>query len=1150
MKFNQPSPFATRSIKTGSIPDKASSESCGSDKQATLTSRLTLLLTTFFLTMFGQVVNLHAANSLGECYVSVNVSPGTTLPTGWSYQLQYFDTDSQWYNGASGTETRAYYKQQGDWGNKSIQWRCQLKYNFSNYGTVQTNTCYAGSDSVSFSVAAPAGPSISGQPASQTVQTGASVTFTVTATGAATLTYQWRKNDVSISGAVGTSYTISPVATGDAGSYTCLVSNPGGSSTSQAAVLTVGSSPPPTAPDSDSDGLPDSVETNTDIYVSPTNTGTNPNMADTDGDGVPDGLEVKERTNPNNSSNYNNFSKGLSAYYPFSGNPNDESGHGFHGISLGSVLTANRSGTVSRAYAFDGIDDVIATSGAASIVEHSFSLSLWFKAEELDTLQAETTSGTRGYAQHYIINPIQGGTKSGIGISGGTNGISVFEHGNAFLPAVLVYSQPLGNNWVQAVLTCYQDGPPQLFINGVHVRAGLQTGRSKMFSAFVDLGAGIGGGGYGHFKGAIDDVRVYNRALSNDEVSALYVSEIPVLQKTLTLSQLTHGSVTGGGLYDINTTATLAATADSGYVFAGWTGDVSGTTNPLDVVMDTNKTIGATFAPDLTDTDTDGLTAYDEVVIYGTDPTKSDTDGDGLMDGYEVGIGRYSVVWGSKTWAQARADAVSKGGLLATFATEGERNRAMLEIGSGALLDIGGLWIGATDQTVEGTWTWITSEPFTFSNWATGQPDNLNDSDFAAVAGDLGGESGKWYDYRAVTTRDGYILETGYSTNPTDADSDHDGLSDGMEQSLGTNPFLTDTDSDGLTEAQEVNLTHTNPAVADTDGDGINDGADDQDGDGVSNRAEITQYGTDPLRADSDNDGINDGVEINYAGSFYKLVQGSFTYAQAVADATAKRGRVASFPNAADYSRMATKARQTTQAYLWIGLSDAATEGTWKWTDGSTTTYNSWLTGQPSGGVAENHVAIMENSTQWADADENYVAAGYIFERVGLDPLDPDTDADGLTDGQEISTTHSNPVLDDTDGDGLLDGTEVNTHGSSPLLTDTDADGINDRVEVEVYHTNPALKDSDGDGFDDLFEINTGFNPNLASSTPDALSSIRTAVEFRFNAATGVSYRIEASTDLNQWDIIEPAITGQSGVVTRFYSTENQPNRFFRVRRN
>ncbi|MEY4569978.1 MAG: hypothetical protein RLZZ398_1417 [Verrucomicrobiota bacterium] len=90
------------------------------------------------------------------------------------------------------------------------------------------------------------------------------------------------------------------------------------------------------------------------------------------------------------------------------------------------------------------------------------------------------------------------------------------------------------------------------------------------------------------------------------------------------------------------------------------------------------------------------------------------------------------------------------------------------------------------------------------------------------------------------------------------------------------------------------------------------------------------------------------------------------------------------------------------------------------------------------------------------------------------------------------------------------------------------------------------MSDTDEDGF----EVSTGFSPTSAISTPDALSSIRTAVEFRFNAADGVSYRVEASTDLELWGTIESSIVGQSGVVTRFYSIENLPKRYFRVRRN
>jgi hypothetical protein len=628
--------------------------------------------------------------------------------------------------------------------------------------------------------------------------------------------------------------------------------------------------------------------------------------------------------------------------------------------------------------------------------------------------------------------------------------------------------------------------------------------------------------------------------------------EVDTRAKVALTTTAQHGIVTGAGDYTPGSTAMLTATTAPGYAFAAWSGDASGAANPLSLVMDSAKTVTANFAPDTTDGDSDGVSAYLEAVVYGTDPVLADSDGDGLSDGWEVGRGRFSIIAGSFTWQQARTDARSRGGDLASFPDENRWNRAMETLGANALDDFTGIWIGASDVAMDGTWTWANGEAFSFQQWAATRPSNVagNTLDFAEVSGGAGSEIGKWYDRSPTTARDGYLLEAGYATDPRVADGDGDGLNDSQEQAAGTSPYMADTDGDGLTDAQEVNFTHTNPKLADTDGDGLDDAADDQDGDSLTNLAEITQHGTDPLKADTDGDGLDDGVEVNYAGSFYTLVSGSFTYPQAAADAAAKRGRVASFPNVADYTRMASKARQTIQGYLWIGLSDAATEGTWLWTAGSTATYDQWFTGEPSGGASENHVVIMEISTKWADTMETFVAAGYLFERIGLNPLDPDTDADGLTDGQEVNTTHSSPVLEDTDGDGLSDGAEVNTHHSSPLLTDTDADGLNDRVEVEVYHSNPSLKDTDGDGFEDLFEVNTGFDPALATSTPDAVSSIRTAVEFRFNAANGVSYRIEGSTDLNEWTTVETDITGVGGVVTRFFSTENNPTRYFRARRN
>src|ERR1039457_4053095 len=82
-------------------------------------------------------------------------------------------------------------------------------------------------------------PIILVQPSSQTVLLSGSATFSVTAFSGTTLSYQWMKNGVNISGATSSSYTISPVQASDAGSYSVLVFNGGVSVTSSTAPLAV-----------------------------------------------------------------------------------------------------------------------------------------------------------------------------------------------------------------------------------------------------------------------------------------------------------------------------------------------------------------------------------------------------------------------------------------------------------------------------------------------------------------------------------------------------------------------------------------------------------------------------------------------------------------------------------------------------------------------------------------------------------------------------------------------------------------------------------------------------------------------------------------------------------------------------------------------
>ncbi len=83
-------------------------------------------------------------------------------------------------------------------------------------------------------------PTLTAQPANQTVAVGQSATFSVTATGTAPLSYQWRKNGSAITGATGASFTTPATVASDSGSlFTVVVSNSAGSVTSNAATLTV-----------------------------------------------------------------------------------------------------------------------------------------------------------------------------------------------------------------------------------------------------------------------------------------------------------------------------------------------------------------------------------------------------------------------------------------------------------------------------------------------------------------------------------------------------------------------------------------------------------------------------------------------------------------------------------------------------------------------------------------------------------------------------------------------------------------------------------------------------------------------------------------------------------------------------------------------
>jgi uncharacterized repeat protein (TIGR02543 family) len=578
-------------------------------------------------------------------------------------------------------------------------------------------------------------------------------------------------------------------------------------------------------------------------------------------------------------------------------------------------------------------------------------------------------------------------------------------------------------------------------------------------------------------------------------------ASVPTFDLTLTTPQ--YGSLSGAGTYPLNTNATLAATANPGYIFTKWTGDASGTENPLSLNMNADKTVGATFEQDLGDADGDGLSNYREAVVYGTNPAKADTDDDGLSDAWELGVGRFSLIVTASplTWKQARDDARSKGGDLACFPNQEIWNTVRAGLGETALDDLQGVWIGASDAEVEGAWKWVNGLPFTFANWGSGRPNSTagNSLDFLEISGGDGAELWKWYDRGTTSTRTRYLLEVGYSTNPLIADADADGLTDGKEQEVSTNPFLSDSDSDGLTDGEEISLVGTNPNQADSDGDSLNDANDDQDGDGLSNISEIRTHLTNPVAADSDADGLNDGAEINDHSTNPNVADSD---GDGLTDGEEIK-LVGTNPTQVDSDGDSLNDANDDQDGDGLGnLAEIRTHFTNPINPDSDSDN---LTDREEIELTftnPNHADSDGDNINDADDDQDGDGLNNLVElRTHLtNPAAADSDGDALTDTEEITLVGTNPnqadsdgdslndANDDQDGDGLSNISEIRTHLTNPVAADGDGDGLNDGAEINEYSTNPFLSDTDGDGLTDGHEVNTTqSNPKLADSNGDGL---------------------------------------------------------------
>jgi uncharacterized protein (DUF362 family) len=240
---------------------------------------------------------------------------------------------------------------------------------------------------------------------------------------------------------------------------------------------------------------------------------------------------------------------------------------------------------------------------------------------------------------------------------------------------------------------------------------------------------------------------------------------------------------------------TLTAIPDAGWEFSGWSGAVTGSSNPTSVTMTSHKSVTATF---IMNQPPNAVAVANPTAGPATPPLFVNFDGSGSSDP-DGSIADYAWDFGD--------DTTGSGATTSHTYTVPDTYLVTLTVTDDD---------GATDSDV----VFITANPPAQPGDADG--DGLSDDDEDNVYGTDPDDADT--DDDGLT--DGPEVNT-HATDPTDYDSDDDGLSDGQEvDDYSTDPNDEDSDDDGLTDGEEVETYGTDPNDEDTDGDGYSDGED------------------------------------------------------------------------------------------------------------------------------------------------------------------------------------------------------------------------------------------------------------------------------------------------------------------------------------
>jgi len=197
----------------------------------------------------------------------------------------------------------------------------------------------------------------------------------------------------------------------------------------------------------------------------------------------------------------------------------------------------------STALRFDGSFQFVDPQTFTS-VSNNFTIEMWVNPTAVHEIDGQTTGSVDGVSgQRYALWPTHGfgwnGVDAGAGISVGTNGISVYEHADSYMPPILVYEAPI-TGWTHLSVV-YVNKQPSLYVNGALVATGLVSPRPNIHPSagngwsYPGQSGGIGGGSYGNFMGDIDEVRIWNYSRSQSEIQGDFLTHLTGMESGLFL---------------------------------------------------------------------------------------------------------------------------------------------------------------------------------------------------------------------------------------------------------------------------------------------------------------------------------------------------------------------------------------------------------------------------------------------------------------------------------------------------------------------------------------------------------------------------------------------------------------------------------------